>query len=87
MRVTNLKVATHLRPKFVVLALTCFEIEPDTWFAKIDIGEPIDMLVDLKLQRGRKSLPMRIVVLTIELRMPNGHTTSPALVAVENRKR
>ena len=84
MRIANLKIAAHLRTIVVVPALTRFQVEPDAWFAQIDVDQLVDVRVDLLLEGGGQPPPVRIVAMAIKLRMANGHAAGTAIVAIED---
>lgn len=79
-RIADFKVAAHLRAVFVVFALHCFLIQPDTWFAHVDIGQAINVLTDLLLEIFRDLLPKGIIAVPVELRVTNCHAACPAVI-------
>lgn len=86
MWIANFKIAAQLRAALVVLTLLRFHIQPDAGFANVDIGQTVDVVVDLLFEAVWQANPVWIVAVTVELWVAESHTAGPATFAIEDGK-
>lgn len=87
MGVADFKIPAHLRAMFVMPTLPCFQIQPNTWLTDIDVGQSVNVNIDLFLELLRQARPTGVVAVAKKLRVANRHTADATVVTIQDWER